>query len=149
MLSAESTVTTFSMPDTDRLTQWPVITTWLETPLTMTERSLQAMVRFSLIPETLTVPPGGAVDTVGASVGTALGVRVRVLAPLEVVGRPEMVAGPLPDIRYTATPPARTSAPTANTAMTIHNPRRRAGGCGGGGNGELYGHCWVGGGGLR
>ena len=35
--------------------QWPVITTVLETPLTLTMLSLQAIVLFSLMPETLSL----------------------------------------------------------------------------------------------
>lgn len=53
MVSTESTVTEFLMPDTVRLVQWPVITTVLDMPLTLTMLSLQAIVRFTLTPETL------------------------------------------------------------------------------------------------
>jgi hypothetical protein len=64
MVSTASTVIEFCTPDTVRLAQWPVITTVLETPLTLTMLSLQAMVRFSLIPEMLRLPPGGGVSDV-------------------------------------------------------------------------------------
>jgi hypothetical protein len=57
-------VIAFCTPDTVRLAQWPLITTVLETPLTLTTLSLHAIVRFSLMPETLTLPPGGGVADV-------------------------------------------------------------------------------------
>jgi hypothetical protein len=41
-----------------------VITTVLKTPLTLTMLSLQAIVRFSLIPETPSSSPGGGVGDV-------------------------------------------------------------------------------------
>lgn len=44
MVSTASTVMEFCTPDTVRLTQWPVITTVLETPLTLTMLSLHAIV---------------------------------------------------------------------------------------------------------
>lgn len=59
MVSTESTVTEFLMPDTVRLVQWPVITTVLDMPLTLTMLSLQAIVRFTLTPETLRLAPAG------------------------------------------------------------------------------------------
>lgn len=68
MVSTASTVIEFWTPDTVRLAQWPVITTLLEMPLTATTLSLQAIVRFSLMPETLRLAPAGAV---GADVGNA------------------------------------------------------------------------------
>ncbi len=71
MVSTASTVTEFLTPDTVRLAQWPVITTVLKTPLTLTMLSLQAIVRFSLIPKTLRLPPGGGMGDVD---GPALGV---------------------------------------------------------------------------
>jgi hypothetical protein len=79
MLSAAWTVTLFWTPETLRLAQWPVITTVLETPLTFTELSLQTIVRFSLMPATLRLPPFGAV---GAGVSDVEGAaRVFVMAP--------------------------------------------------------------------
>ena len=77
MLSTASTVTAFWTPETLRLVQWPVITTVLETPLTLTLTllPLQAIVRFSLMPEMLRFPPAGAVGAEGSDVdGAAPGV---------------------------------------------------------------------------
>ncbi len=75
MLSTASIVTVFCTPDTDMLAQWPVITTVLETPLMLTVLLLQAIVWFSLIPETLMFSPAGAVGTKEADVdGPAAGV---------------------------------------------------------------------------
>ena len=75
MLSTASTVTLFWTPDTDRLAQWPVITTVLETPLMLTVLLLQATVWFSLMPEMLTFSPAGAVGTAEGDVdGPAPGV---------------------------------------------------------------------------
>jgi len=75
MLSAASTVTEFCTPDTERLAQWPVITTVLETPLTLTALSLQAIVRFSLMPEMVRSVPAGGVGTATDDVdGAAPGV---------------------------------------------------------------------------
>src|SRR6476619_868281 len=54
------------MPDTVTFTQWPVIVTVLETPLTLTWLSLHAIVLLSLTPATLICPPDGAVVTVFA-----------------------------------------------------------------------------------
>src|SRR4029077_17763630 len=54
------------MPDTLTFTQWPVIVTVLETPLTLTWLSLHAIVLLSLTPATLICPPDGAVVTVFA-----------------------------------------------------------------------------------
>ncbi len=71
MVSTASTVIEFWTPDTVRLVQWPVITTLLEIPLTLTMLSLQAIVLFSLMPAMVRVPPGGAVGDVD---GAALGV---------------------------------------------------------------------------
>ena len=62
-MSAASTVIWFWIPDTLRLAQWPVITTLLVIPLTLTLPPLQAMVRASLMPETVMFSPAGAVDT--------------------------------------------------------------------------------------
>src|SRR4051794_9991721 len=95
MVSTASTVIEFWTPETVRLAQWPVITTVLEIPLTLTMLSLQATVRFSLIPEMLSWPPAGAVAEVeGADVRVLLvdgGGEVGLLAG-EVNGM-EMVGG--------------------------------------------------------
>ncbi len=69
MVSTESTVTEFLMPDTVRLVQWPVITTVLDMPLTLTMLSLQAIVRFTLTPETLRLAPAGGRVVAGCAVG--------------------------------------------------------------------------------
>lgn len=59
----------FRTPDTVRLAQWSVITTVWETPLTLTMLSLQALARFSAMPETLSLAPGGgAGDADGVAV---------------------------------------------------------------------------------
>ncbi len=70
MVSTESTVTEFFTPDTVRLAQWPVMTTVLETPLTLTMLSLQTIVLLWLTPEMLMLPAGGG----GGVDGPALGV---------------------------------------------------------------------------
>lgn len=92
-MSAASTVIWFWIPDTLRLAQWPVITTLLVIPLTLTLPPLQAMVRASLMPETVMFSPAGAVDTdvdgadgmVAVAEGLAvemLGMGKRVVMPL-------------------------------------------------------------------
>jgi hypothetical protein len=93
IVSTASTAIWFWIPDTLRLAQWPVITTLLVIPLTLTLRPLQAMVRASLMPETVMFSPAGAVDTdvvgidgmVAVAVGLAvemLGMGKRVVMPL-------------------------------------------------------------------
>lgn len=74
MMSAESTVTLLSNPDTVRLVQWPLMTTVLDTPLTLTMLSLQVIVLCSLTPTTLRLLPAGGLGVAGAS---AVGVWVR------------------------------------------------------------------------
>src|SRR6185437_376191 len=72
MVSTDSMVIVFRTPDTVRVAQWPVITIVLETPLTLTLFSAQAMVRLFPTPATLMVAPGagaGDVSVVG-SVGS-------------------------------------------------------------------------------
>jgi len=61
IVSAVSTVIWFWMPDTVTLTQRPVIVTLLVIPLMLTLPPLQAMVRTSLMPDTVMFPPTGAV----------------------------------------------------------------------------------------
>ena len=68
MVSTASTAIEFWTPDTVRLAQWPVITTLLEIPLTVTTLALQAIVRVSLIPETLILAPAGGRGVAGADV---------------------------------------------------------------------------------
>ena len=60
-MSAVSTVTWFWIPDTVTLVQCPVITTLLVMPLTLTLPPLQAMLRTSLMPDTVMFAPVGAV----------------------------------------------------------------------------------------
>ena len=64
-------MTWFWIPDTTTLLQWPVITTLLVIPLTLTVPPLQAMVRVSLIPETVMFSPAGALVTEVGGVGAA------------------------------------------------------------------------------
>jgi hypothetical protein len=74
--------------------QWPVIVTVLEALLTLTMLSLQAMVRFSLIPATLSSVPGGAAGEFDGEGDFLRGVDgtgfVELLGGLNVV---EMVGG--------------------------------------------------------
>src|ERR1700744_4826157 len=99
MGSAASTVIWFWIPDTFTLAQWPVTTTLLVIPLTLTLPPLQAMVRASLMPETVMFSPAGAVDTdvdgidgavafVGGMVAEALGPAVGLRGMGEKVGMP-------------------------------------------------------------
>lgn len=146
MLSTASMLIAFLTPDTDRLAQWPVITTVLETPLMLTKLSLQAIVRFSLIPATLSCSPGGdtgEVDGVGGlarAVGGTGAVGMLGGAPnvLETVGGDTMIDF-TPEIRWAAKaamPPARATTPMAITEPRIHHMRLPEGRCGGGpGNG--------------
>src|ERR1700747_2536682 len=104
MLSAASTVTVFCLPATGRLLQCPVITTVLESPLMVTTLSLQAIVRFSPMPEIVRLVLGdGAGDVDGADAdvdGAAVLVRVlggAVLRGLLVAGLevPDMLGAEL------------------------------------------------------
>ena len=100
MVSAASTVIWFWIPDTLTLTQWPVITTLLVIPLTLTLPPLQAMVRASLIPETVMFSPAGAVDTdvVGTDGGAAFvgGMVAEAVGPaVGMLGKGEKVVMPL------------------------------------------------------
>jgi hypothetical protein len=99
IVSTASTVIWFWIPDTLRLAQWPVITTLLVIPLTLTLPPLQAMVRASLMPETVIFSPAGAVDTdvdgidggvafVGGMVAEAVGPAVGMLGMGEKVVMP-------------------------------------------------------------
>ena len=98
-MSAASTVIWFWIPDTFTLAQWPVITTLLVIPLTLTLPPLQAMVRASLIPETVMFSPAGAVDTdvvgidggvafVGGIFAVAVGLIVGMIGVGNIVGKP-------------------------------------------------------------
>jgi len=146
MMSTASTVIEFWMPDTVRLAQWPVITTVLETPMTRTMLALQVIIRFSLIPEILSLPPGGGVgDVDGLDVWVPLvdGAGLVGVTDGEVNGR-EMVGGDVMIDRTpeswcatkAAMPPARATTPMAMTVPRIHHMRLPEGGFGGGpGNG--------------
>jgi len=138
MASTTSTVIAFWTPDTVRLEQWPVITTVLETPLTLTMLSLHAIVRFSLIPEMLSWPPGGGVgDVDGADARVLL---VDGAGPVGEGNGMEMVGGDVMIDRTpeswcavkAAMPPARAIAPMTMMVPTIHHMRLPDGGFGGG-----------------
>jgi hypothetical protein len=136
MVSTDSTVMVFCTPDTDRLVQWPVITTVLATPLTLTMLSLQATVRLSPIPEILSWPPGGGaaeIDGPGVLVAVGQGPGLNgMLGTLEgglnvrdIVGGDTMMDR-TPEIcclTNTAITTARTTVPTAMTVPTIHHTR--------------------------
>lgn len=116
MVSTESTVTEFLMPDTVRLVQWPVITTVLDMPLTLTMLSLQAIVRFTLTPETLRLAPAGGRVVAGCAVGVG--------TARETDGVGERTTKLPWESRYAlnaAMPPTRTSTPTTTTAARIHH----------------------------
>ncbi len=133
MVSAASTVMEFCTPDTVRLAQWPVTTTVLETPLTLTMLLLQAMVRLALMPETLSGPPGGGVGA-PADGGRAPGVFEGGLMGREAVGGDEIIDR-TPEswcAAKAAMPPARAIAPTTMTVPTIHHTRLPPAGLGGG-----------------
>jgi hypothetical protein len=128
IVSAASTVIWFWIPDTFTLAQWPVITTLLVIPLTLTLPPLQAMVRTSLIPETVMFSPAGAVDTdvdggvavVGGMVAEAVGLAV------EMLGMGKRVAMPLRETwcavkRKIAA--GRAIMPMTKTPATIHHVR--------------------------
>jgi len=140
MVSAVSTVIEFSTPDTVRLAQWPVITMVLDTPLTLTMLLLQATVRFSLIPEMLSWPPGsGAGDVVGFGVRPVDGVGMRgavvgaVNVP-EMVGGDEMIDRTLENwcAAMAAIPPTSRSTPMTISVPRIHQMRLLERGFGGG-----------------
>lgn len=157
-LSTASTVIEFCTPDTDRVVQCPVIDTVLETPLTLTMLSLQAMVRFSLTPETLSSVPGGAAGDVDGEADFRREVGgpglVEMLGGLNVVERVGGVA--MIDLTpeswcaaKAAMPPARASTPIATTVPTIHQARLPDGCCWDGPNvGPPYVHGAGGGGGA-
>jgi len=158
MLSTASTVIEFCTPDTDRLVQCPVIDTVLETPLTLTMLSLQATVRFSLIPATLSSVPGGArgdVDGDGGFLravdGPGLSEMLGGMKVLEMVGGEAMIDF-TPEIwcaAKAAMPPARATTPMAMTVPRIHQTRLLDGRCGGGpGIGPPKVHGAGGGGGM-
>lgn len=143
MVSAASTVTEFFMPDTVRLAQWPVITIVLEIPLTVTTLSLQAIVWFSLMPDTSSgAPCGGSGSVDGPELGVALvddlGVRVVVRGEVVtgvVVTPEELMIDRTPEswcAAKAAMPPARASTPMTMIVPRIHHMRLPEGGLGGG-----------------
>lgn len=128
IVSAASTVIWFWMPDTLTLAQWPVITTLLVIPLTLTLPPLQAMVRTSLMPETVMFSPAGAVDTdadggvavVGGMVAEAVGLAV------EMLGMGKRVVMPLRETWCAVKrkiPAGRAIMPMTKTPRMIHNVR--------------------------
>ncbi|MDT5412371.1 MAG: hypothetical protein QOG14_4591 [Mycobacterium sp.] len=131
MVSAASTAIWFWIPDTLRLAQWPVITTLLVIPLTLTLPPLQAMVRASLMPETVMFSPAGAVDTdvVGIDGGVAFVggmVAVPVGPAVGMLGMGEKVVMPLRETwcavkRKIAA--GRAIMPMTKTPRMIHNVR--------------------------
>jgi len=118
-----SRVTLFCMPETVTVAQWPVIVTVLETPLMLTSLLLHVSVLVSLMPDTLSCPPGGAAVTVfaGPPLGTfgwMLGMLVGKLGTLMLgilmIGK---LCVALLDM-YTPTPAAmamKTAAPIPST----------------------------------
>src|SRR4029079_10961858 len=114
------------MPDTVTFTQWPVIVTVLETPLTLTWLSLHAIVLLSPTPATLVCPPAGAVVTVfaGPLSPGAVGWMPGVLGTLGGLGM-EM-PGTLGNSRVDLftmnhpTPPATAMKTTAPSPSTTH-----------------------------
>ena len=128
MVSAASTVIWFWIPDTLTLAQWPVITTLLVIPLTLTLPPLQAIVRASLMPETVMFSPAGAVDTdvvgIGGAVAFVGGMAVGLA--VEMLGMGEKVVMPLRETwcavkRKIAA--GRAIMPMTKTPMMIHNVR--------------------------
>ena len=114
----------------------------LETPLTRTMLSLQAIVRFSPMPEMLRLPPrGGVGDVRGAEVlvrvvdGTGLlGVLAGGLNVGETVGG-ELMIDRTPEswcAAKAAMPAARARKPMTMTVPRIHHVRLPDGGFGGG-----------------
>ena len=129
IVSAASTVIWFWIPDTLTLAQWPVTTTLLVIPLTLTLPPLQAMVRTSLMPETVMFSPAGAVDTdadgigvavVGGMVAEAVGLAV------EMLGMGKRVVMPLRETWCAVKrkiPAGRAIMPMTKTPRMIHNVR--------------------------
>jgi len=124
-----------------------VITTVLESPLMVTTLSLQAIVRFSPMPEMLRLPPGGGVGDVDVDGADAVGVGVLLRVVDGTVLRGLVVDGPdvaemlgavvdeTLESRCTtnaAMPPARARKPRTMTVPRIHQMRLFDGGFGGG-----------------
>ena len=111
----------FWIPDTLTLAQWPVITTLLVIPLTLTLPPLQAMVRTTLMPETVMFSPAGAVDIdVGGMVAEAVGLAV------EMLGMGKRVLMPLRETWCAVKrkiPAGRAIMPMTKTPAMIHHIR--------------------------
>lgn len=128
MLSALSTVSWFWMPDTFTLTQCPVTVTLLVMPLTLTVPPLQAMVRTSLMPETVMVWPAGAVVAeVGGAIAVVLGTLPDgVGLTEEMLGVGNRVVNP-PRVTWWALKRkiaiGRAIMPMTNSASRIQRPR--------------------------
>lgn len=142
MVSTASTVIEFCTPDTVRLAQWPLITTVLEIPLTLTTLSLQAIVRFSLIPAMLSWPPAGGVGEVDGADdrvllvegGGSVGLFAGEVNGTEIVGGDGMIDR-TPEswcAVKAAMPPARATTPMTMMVPRIHHMRFPEGGFGGG-----------------
>ena len=128
IVSTPSTVIWFWIPDTLRLAQWPVIATLLVIPLTLTLPPLQAMVRASLMPETVMFSPAGAVDTdvVGTDGGAAFGGGMAVGLAVEMLGMGKRVVMPLRETWCAVKrkiPAGRAIMPMTKTPRMIHNVR--------------------------
>ena len=84
----------FWIPDTLTRAQWPVMTTLLVIPLTLTLPPLHAIVRTSLMPETVTLSPVAADDVDGVAPGVCgivpdgLGLTEGKLGMGNMLGRP-------------------------------------------------------------
>jgi hypothetical protein len=119
----------FWIPDTVTLAQWPVITTLLVIPLTLTLPPLQAMVRTALMPETVMFSPAGAVDTDADGIGVAVVdgmVAEAVGLAVEMLGMGKRVVMPLRETWCAVKrkiPAGRAIMPMTKTPRTIHNVR--------------------------
>ena len=126
-MSAASTVIWFWIPDTFTLVQWPVITTLLVIPLTLTLPPLQAMVRTSLMPETVMFSPAGAVDTDVDGVAVVGGMVAEAVGPaVEMLGMGNRVVMPLRETWCAVKrkiPAGRAIMPMTKTPRMIHNVR--------------------------
>ena len=126
-MSAASTVIWFWIPDTFTLAQWPVITTLLVIPLTLTLPPLQAMVRTSLMPETVMFSPAGAVDTDVDGVALVGGMVAEAVGPaVEMLGMGNRVVMPLRETWCAVKrkiPAGRAIMPMTKTPRMIHNVR--------------------------
>ena len=147
MVSAASTVMEFFTPDTVRLAQWPMITIVLETPLTVTMLSLQAMVLFSLMPETLSCPPSGGRGGVdGPAVGVGVPPRDGVGLCGESSAHGDLGGGRVADEMIERTPESWCAAKAAMPPRERARQRRRAcpGSTTGGCRRRVSATAWIG-----